>query len=219
MPLSDYGPAAVTRGYNTYSESQDRNRRQTRGMIMKKMILPAAAFVTGGAALAAAPTAGGIVGPMAGYGPIGTSSGWSAAPAVAAKAGSATMGSLARYGIPAATQLITNGMSNRAAERGANAANALQSSQFERTQQWLREQEATRIAEDRDIQAEKKRQWDAVEAEKKRQWDYTEAEKVRRRERREPWRAASLGALTRMSDLMDRGPGSAPYRPTFQYQP
>lgn len=115
---------------------------------------------------------------------------------------------LVRYGLPAATSLLTNHMANRASNSASTAALDAQQRQFDATQAWLREQEANNERRHQEIEAEKKRQFDAVEAEKRRKWDYGE-----------PWREASRGALTRMSDLMDRGPQQVAYRPTFQYRP
>jgi hypothetical protein len=115
---------------------------------------------------------------------------------------------LARYGIPAATSLVTSYMGNRAGNNASTAALDVQQRQFDATQAWLREQEANAERRHKEIEDEKRRQFDAVETEKRRKWDYGE-----------PWREASRGALTRMSDLMDRGPQQVAYRPTFQYRP
>lgn len=115
---------------------------------------------------------------------------------------------LVRYGIPAAASLFTGYMGNRATSNASTAALDAQQRQFDATQAWLREQEANNERRHKEIEDEKRRQFDAVETEKRRRWDYGE-----------PWREASRGALTRMSDLMDRGPQQVAYRPTFQYRP
>ncbi len=115
---------------------------------------------------------------------------------------------LARYGIPAATSLLTNYMGNRAGNQASTAALDAQQRQFDATQAWLREQEANTERRHREIEDEKRRQFDAVESEKRRKWDYGE-----------PWRDASRQSLTRMSDLIERGPQRVAYQPTFQYRP
>lgn len=118
------------------------------------------------------------------------------------------MSDLLRYGVPAVSSLITTGMANRASGNASDAALAEQRRQFELTQAWLREQDNRRHQEWLDTEAEKKRQFDALEAEKRRRYDALQ-----------PWRDASQGALTRMSDLMNRGPQNVAYQPTFRYQP
>jgi len=115
---------------------------------------------------------------------------------------------LVRYGIPAATSLVTGYMGNRASSNASTAALDEQRRQFDATQAWLREQEANAERRHKEVEDEKRRQFDAVEAEKRRKWDYGE-----------PWREASRGALTRMSDLMNRGPERVAYQPTFYYRP
>ncbi len=115
---------------------------------------------------------------------------------------------LVRYGIPAATSLLTGYMGNRAGSQASTAALDAQQRQFDATQAWLREQEANNERRHREIEDEKRRQFDAVESEKRRKWDYGE-----------PWRDASRQSLTRMSDLIERGPQRVAYQPTFQYRP
>lgn len=118
------------------------------------------------------------------------------------------MSDVARYGIPAAMSLFTNHMANRASSNASNATLDEQRRQFDATQAWLREQEANAERRHKEVEDEKRRQFDAVEAEKRRKWDYGE-----------PWREASRGALTRMTDLMNRGPERVAYQPTFYYRP
>ena len=115
---------------------------------------------------------------------------------------------LARYGIPAATSLLTGYMGNRASANANQLSTDESRRQFDLTQQFLRDQEAQRHQE-----------WLATEASKKAQWDAEQAEKRRRYDALQPFRDASMGALTRMSGLMDRGPERVSYQPTFYYKP
>lgn len=175
-------------------------------------VAPVAGKVVGGTTMAGmAPAAGGsIVGPMAGYGPITSAAGWSAPAAVApiAAAGKgASMSSLARYGVPAATSLATNYMAGRASNKANTAALASSDRQFELTQQFLRDE--AKAAQDRH---------DAVEGEKKRQFDAVEGEKRRRYDDSAPWRDYGRQSITRMNSLMLNGPQQATYRPTFGYR-
>lgn len=126
----------------------------------------------------------------------------------APNSGGSRMSDLLRYGVPAVSSLITNGMANRASGNASDAALAEQRRQFELTQAWLREQDQRRHDE-----------WEKTEATKKAQWDAEQAEKRRRYDALQPWRDASQGALTRLSDLMQRGPQNVTYQPTFRYQP
>ena len=159
------------------------------------MVTPSAALATVAAGRSLWPTVSSVLFNGGGSGDGGNS-------------GGSRMSDLLRYGVPAVSSLITNGMANRASGNASDAALAEQRRQFELTQAWLREQDQRRHDE-----------WEKTEATKKAQWDAEQAEKRRRYDALQPWRDASQGALTRLSDLMQRGPQNVTYQPTFRYQP
>lgn len=162
-------------------------------------VLPATATATG-----FAPFAGTAATPLlAGGGGFAAGGGLAAG-----AAGASRMSDLMRYGVPAATTLATGYMANRASNTASTSALDAQQRQFDATQAWLREQDDRRHQEYLDTETEKKRQFDALEADKQRIWD-----------EHAPLRSARTGALTRMSDLMDRGPERYTYTPSFYYKP
>lgn len=150
----------------------------------------------------------GVYGGLFGGSAATTSAGTGAGVGMGTASGGMSMGALARSAVPAATSLATTYMGNRASSKANNAALVEQGRQFDATQAFLQAQEEQRHEEYLAAEAEKKRQFDAIEAEKLRRW-----------QAREPWRQASRDALTRMSDLVSRGPQQVRYQPTFYYQP
>lgn len=90
MPLSEYGPGAVARGYNTYDERvrRDNNRYGFAGShgLLRRAVAPTAAFATAPLAIGALASGGNAIAPAvstAAKGAIGSTVGNTVAPAVA----------------------------------------------------------------------------------------------------------------------------------------
>lgn len=127
----------------------------------------------------------------------------------AGAAGAFSMADLIRYGaqpVGGAIQAYLNARSNN---RNADKELAELSRQFGIQQAFLVQQHADKMKADADIEAEKKRQFDALEEEKRRRY-----------EDRAPIRQFALNSATRMSDLLNEArPQRVAYQPTFQYRP
>ena len=110
-----------------------------------------------------------------------------------------------QYGIPAASQLAGTIIGTRANSAAAQQALDEQRRQYDLTQAFLQQQHLDKMKADADVEAEKKRQFDALEAEKRRRYEALE-----------PWRSASLQNVTRMSDLLNEPrPRGVPYTGNF----
>jgi hypothetical protein len=226
--LARYGPAAVSRGYNTYQESMDQQRRQFRSDFWKKAVLPVAAMATGGAATAA--LGGGAAAPAASAG--WTMPGVTAPTFGAAATTAATVPSVAS--VAGAGGLMSRIPWGSVASQGANTlfgiyANRQMSSANRDALAYQERANAEAMAFEREQMAESRRQFDQQQAAAERahaaderfrgeQFASTEEERLYRRRledereaRRAPYRQASLEALGRLPGVLASGrtsPGS-----------
>lgn len=131
--LEKYGPAAVARGYNTSGEYAAVRKQEGRSDFLKRVILPVAAFATGGAALAA----GGLGGAGAATSAIGPGATTAAKAGLAARLGSIFSNPGFEVGTNAALALFGQHQQNKANTQARKDALATQAKQIELEQQRL----------------------------------------------------------------------------------
>lgn len=178
--------------YGRYLQQRDRDNRAG---FMKGVVLPVAAFATGGAAMgalgpgSAAASVPGAVGSASA--PLGTGA------VVGSAGGGMTFGNLLRLGELGAG-LVTQGMANRSTNRQLSSDAAMRSREFDQQMALLQSQDA-----------EDRRRHDAAQAFQEMQWKASEEDRLRkirledeREARRAPYRAMSQQAMLRLSDLL-----------------
>lgn len=207
--LAKYGPAAVARGYNTEAEYHAVRKREGRADFFRQVLLPIAASVTGGAALAAA---GPGAAAAAGGGFVRDAVASTAAQALGA--GGAMSGTASAAGVPwlrlaeIGTPLVTGFLGSRAAnqanaraldaEMAANqrAEARLDANEVRRRHEWDAAQELAReafAAEQEQLRLDRAAA-DEERAHNRAVWDARE-------QRRTPYRQAGQAALVSLANL------------------
>lgn len=202
-----------------YGQYVDRIAKENRADLWKQVVLPTAAFVTGGAALAGAggaSAAAPVSHAMAGGSPWAITPYASSVSMNAPGAISAGVSTASKFPWLAAGSKATDTLFGIYANRQQAGANrqalAYQQAKDAEAMAYERELEAERRREFNQQQDELKRQWDATQAFQQSQWNAQEEQRLYERRlaeakeaRQAPYREASLAALQQLPGLIASG--------------